>query len=243
MGLPRTVSPRGYWLTTIALIVAGAVMAAWYAPVDPVLGLMQKIAYVHIPAAALTFVACALVFIASVGFLATRAAWWDDLADASARVTVLFCSVVLVTGMMWAREAWGHWWVWSPKLTFSLALWVLFVAYLGIRPWVAEGSRRTACAVYGVIAFLDVPLLYLSIKLMPDRHPTRIDLTAPMQQTLFFWFLPMALLGAGLIATCYRRSRRHARGVVLPPASARADAPAGTPDPVPTGSRRARHAA
>ena len=156
------------------------------------------------PIAVIMFVACFVVFVASVGYLWQRQGRWDDLAQAGAEVAVLFASIVLLTGMIWGRSAWGHWWTWSPRLTFSLVLWLLYVVYLMVRASIESPQRRAiVAAVYGVIAFLDVPLVYFSAKLLPDIHPESIELAPEMQRTVLFWFLPVILMCAGLIRTRY----------------------------------------
>src|SRR5262249_42279994 len=157
--------------------------------------------YLHLPVAICTFLACLVCFIASIGYLVQRKTWWDDLAWAAGRVAVQLCAVVLITGMIWGKSAWGRWWTWSPRLTFSLVLLLLYVVYLMIRMSVESGARRaTIGAVYGIIAFLDVPLVYLSVRLMPDIHPTSISLAPEMKLTLAAWFVPVILTTAGLIA-------------------------------------------
>jgi heme exporter protein C len=181
------------------------------------MGPIQKIFYLHLPAAICTFLACLVCFVASIGYLMQRRVFWDDLASAAARVAVQLCSVVLITGMIWGRSAWGQWWTWSPRLTFSLVLWLLYVVYLMIRMSVESGQRRAVIgAVYAIIAFLDVPLVYLSVRLMPDIHPSSISLATPMKLTLAFWFLPILMLTVGLIFARYQLSQastQAARGV------------------------------
>jgi heme exporter protein C len=139
-----------------------------------------------------------------------RSAWWDELASASGRVAVQLCSVVLITGMIWGRSAWGQWWTWSPRLTFSLVLWLLYVVYLTIRMSVESRERRAVVsAVYAIIAFLDVPLVYLSTRLMVDIHPASITLAWPMKLTLAVWFVPVSLLAAGLILWRFNLNQRQ----------------------------------
>ena len=173
-------------------------------------GRIQKIFYLHLPAAINALLACALVFVASLGYLWQRRTGWDDLAAAAAKVAALMCSVVLVTGMIWGRAAWGQWWTWSPRLTFSLVLWLLYVVYLMIRPSVESPSQRAmVAAVYGVAAFLDVPLVYLSARLMPDIHPPSVPMDAAMKWTLVLCLLPMTLLAAGLVLASVRKAARR----------------------------------
>jgi heme exporter protein C len=193
-------------------VVIGLALVAWYAPVEREMGPVQKIFYFHLPVATIAFVACFTVFAASAAYLWQRARVWDQLAHAAAEVSVLFASVVLLTGMVWAREAWGYWWTWSPRLTFSLVLWLLYVVYLVIRPSIESEQRRAVvCAVYGVVAFLDVPLVYFSTKMMPDIHPSSISLEPAMRQTALFWFAPVGMICVGLIWARFRLLRRSER--------------------------------
>jgi heme exporter protein C len=179
-------------------------------PEEATMGIIQKIFYVHMPVAINTFLACLTVFVSSVGYLLGRRSHWDDLSMAAAKVAVVLCTGVLVTGMFWARGAWGVWWTWSPRLTFSFMLWLLYVVYLLVRASISNPQRRAVvAAVYGVVAFLDVPLVYLSARLLPDIHPGSIGLTPPMQQTLAMWFVPVTLLTFGLIAARYGLARRE----------------------------------
>lgn len=199
-----------YWLVTVALFAACLVMVVVWTPIEREMGVVQKIFYIHLPVAINTFVAAMVVFIASIGYLWQRRFWWDDLASAAAKVTVLYCSVVLLTGMVWGKSAWGEWWTWSPRLTFSLVLWLLYMVYLMLRPSIESPHRRAlVSAVYGLIAFLDVPLVYLSVRLMPDIHPTSIEMTSRMAWSLTAWFVPVSLLMVGLVGARYRLNRRH----------------------------------
>ncbi|MHC5023742.1 MAG: cytochrome c biogenesis protein [Planctomycetota bacterium] len=198
-----------YWILTAALFVATTVMLLVYTPVEATMGPVQKIFYVHLPVAINAFVACAVVFVASVGYLYARKMWWDDLAAAAGKVAALFCAVVLLTGMIWGRSAWGQWWTWSPRLTFSLILFLLYLVYVMLRPAIESPPRRAlVSAVYGMVAFLDVPLVYLSVRLMPDIHPSSIRLEPSMKMTLMVWFVPVTLLLIGLIHARYRLNRR-----------------------------------
>jgi len=217
MCTPRKIFIRAYWLVTFALfaIAIGAVIE--YAPDEETMGPIQKIFYLHLPVAISTFLACLVCFIASLGYLVQRKTWWDDLAAAAARVAVQLCAVVLLTGMIWGKSAWGQWWTWSPRLTFSLVLWLLYVVYLTVRVSVESGQRRAVIsAIYGIIAFLDVPLVWLSVRLMPDIHPESIELAAPMKLTLALWFVPVVLLTAGLIVAKFNLNQiQRKRSAVL----------------------------
>jgi heme exporter protein C len=202
-----------YWLVAAAAFVGAVWRVFAFTPEEKTMGLIQKVFYFHLPIAINTFLACTVVCLGGVGYLMTRRSWWDDLSAAGAKVAVVLCSLVLATGMLWARGAWGVWWTWSPRLTFSLMLWLLFVVYLIVRASV-EGSQRRAvvAAVYGIIAYLDVPLVYLSARLLPDIHPGNIALAPEMKVTLALCFVPVTLMAAGLVVMQYwvHRGRRAA---------------------------------
>lgn len=211
-----------YWLATGVVLGVGAWLVV-RAPIDETMGPIQKLIYLHLPVAINSFVAAVVVFIASVGYLAGRRQTWDDLAHAAAVVTVLNGTVLLLTGMFWGKVAWDQWWTWSPRLTFSLVLWVLYLAYLIMRRRIAGSDRRAlVSAVYGVVAFLDVPLLYLSSKLLPDIHPTGAGLTPAMYPALWAWLVGITMVSGGLIAARFALAR-------LPSVAWGAAGPSGTP--------------
>lgn len=200
---------RLYWTMTLLLFAGTCAMVAFWTPEEATMGLIQKIFYLHVPAAIMTVIAALTTFGASIGYMVTRQSWLDDLGSAAARVVVQLCAVVLITGMIWGQSAWGTWWTWSPRLTFTLLMFLLYLVYLVLRMSV-ESSQRCAmiCAVYGIIAFLDVPLVYLSVKLMPDIHPASIKLAPEMRITLIACSIPMFLLSVGLIWTRFSLNSR-----------------------------------
>lgn len=201
---PNTLA-AAYWAITLLTLAGAAAVLLAYTPTEATMGPIQKIFYLHLPLAINTFLAAAVVFAASVGYLVQRRAAWDDLAAAAAGVAVLLCSGVLLTGMVWGRGAWGQWWTWSPRLTFSLILWLLYAVYLVLRGSIESPQcRAVACAVYGVTAFLDVPLVWLSARLMPDIHPASVQLIGPMKLTLAAWFVPVTLAAAGFVYSRYQ---------------------------------------
>lgn len=200
---------RVYWLATFVMFGVALATLAFYTPTEATMGPVQKIFYLHLPVAIATFLACLVNFVAAIGYMSQRRAVWDDLSAAAARVAVQLCAVVLATGMVWARSAWGHWWTWSPRLTFSLILFLLYVVYLMIRMSIESPERRAVVgAVYAIIAFLDVPLVWLSVKLMPDIHPASIELAPAMKLTLALWFAPVFMLAAGMIVAKFRLNGR-----------------------------------
>ena len=208
-GLRKTLI-GGYWALAGLSFVAAVYAVFFHTPDEATMGTIQKIFYVHLPLAINTFLACTVVFVANIGYLWQRRTVWDDLSSAAAHVAVLACSGVLITGMIWGRCAWGQWWTWSPRLTFSFLLWLLYVVYLMVRTSVTSPQRRAVVsAVYGIVAFLDVPLVYLSARLLPDIHPGSVHLAPAMQLTLAFCFIPVTLLAAGLIALRFGLNRRE----------------------------------
>jgi heme exporter protein C len=202
-----------YWLTVIALFGGAMYLVAFRTPDEATMGPVQKIFYLHLPVAINTLLGCLIVFVASVGYLWQRKGGWDDLAASAAKVTVVLCTVVLLTGMIWGRGAWGRWWAWNPRLTFSLVLWLLYAGYLVARHSIDSASRRAVvAAVYGIIAFLDVPLVYLSACMIPELHPVPVELDSSMKLALAAMFIPVTLSSLGLIAMRYLVARDRATG-------------------------------
>ncbi|MEI6373391.1 MAG: cytochrome c biogenesis protein CcsA [Actinomycetes bacterium] len=159
-------------------IVAFAYASFFYAPEDGIQGSVQRIFYVHVASAWIAALAFFVVFVGSIGFLVTRNLRWDSYAGASAEVGLLFTSVVLVTGMLWGKAIWGVFWTWEPRLTSVLVLWLLYLAYVALRAYVPEPSRKARfSAVLGIVAFLDVPIVYLSVKWWRTLHPEQVIIT------------------------------------------------------------------
>lgn len=165
-------------LTRLAALAGGLLLAACqylvfvYAPVEAHMGIVQKIFYIHLPLAWWGLVSFFLVAVAGGLYLRTRNVRYDHLAHAAAEVGLLLCTLALVTGSIWARHSWGVWWTWDPRLTTALILWFLYAGYLMLRHLDLPPARRAAlCAVLGIIAFLDVPLVFLSARLWRSIHP------------------------------------------------------------------------
>lgn len=176
-----------------------------YAPVEATLGLSQKIFYVHLPLAWWGLCSFFLVFLGSVSWLWRRRLAADRLALAAAEVGVLLSGLALLTGMFWARRSWGVWWTWDPRLTTTLIMWFIYVGYLVLRGLDVPPMRRsTICAVVGVVAFLDVPLVFLSARLWRSIHPAVFankegGLEPQMRMTVFACVTAFGLLWAALV--------------------------------------------
>ena len=157
-------------LTLIAMIAALAA-ALLLAPTEKTMGDVQRIFYFHLACAAAAFVSFTCVLIASIGFILRRETVWDNLATAAAEVGVLFTTFVLVTGPLWARPVWGQWWVWDPRLTTTLILWFLYTGYLVLRQTIPGYRGAMAAAVFSVLAYVDVPVVYFSVRWWRGIHP------------------------------------------------------------------------
>jgi heme exporter protein C len=195
---------------TNALIVLGAVLMVinvylvfMVAPTDSVLGNVQRVFYFHVPMAILSFLAFFVVLVASILYLAKRNQKWDRLAHAAAEVGVVFVTLALLTGVIWARPVWGVWWTWEPRLTTTLILWLIYVAYLMIRAYAPNRTQgANYAAVVGIVGFVDVPIVYYSVQWWRSIHPSAVvgplaetgALEPVMQGILLFSFLTFLVL-------------------------------------------------
>jgi heme exporter protein C len=165
----------------VAVLVALAAFAYFafvFAPEDALQGAMQRIFYIHVPSAWICFVAFGVTFASSIAYLSSRKEKWDTLAASSAEIGTLFTTVVLATGMMWGHAIWGVYWTWEPRLTSFLVLWLLYLGYLAVRAYVPDPARRARfSAVIGIIAFIDVPIIYLSVNWWRTLHPQQVVVT------------------------------------------------------------------
>ena len=155
-----------------AVMLCAPYMALAGAPREKTMGDLQRIFYFHVPAAIAGITAFAINFVASVMYILRKDRLWDNLGVSAAEIGVLFFSMVLITGSIWAKPEWLVWWTWSPRLTTSLILCMLYMAYLLIRKYIEDSERRgLASAVFGIIAFADAPLVWFSIRWWRDIHP------------------------------------------------------------------------
>ncbi len=161
-------------LCTILMII-NLYLIFWVAPLDVVLGHIQKIFYIHVPIAAMSFLAFFLVFVFSIIYLVKRSEHWDRLAYAAGEVGVVFVSVTLLTGVVWAKPVWGVWWTWEPRLTTTLILWLIYIAYIMVRSYAPNRSQGSLyAAAIGIIGFIDVPIVYYSVQWWRSIHPSAV---------------------------------------------------------------------
>lgn len=157
-----------------ASILTGAValfMALVWAPADAVQGDVQRIMYVHVPAAWLAYLAFVVVFLASVAWLWTKDPRADAIAVASAEIGVLFTGLALALGSIWARPTWGVWWTWEPRLITTAVMFAMYLGYLLLRSLSTDLDRRaTRAAIVGAVAVLNVPVVHLSVTWMNALH-------------------------------------------------------------------------
>src|SRR5712691_2962146 len=156
------------WLgvVTCVLMVAALFMVFVYVPTEADQGIVQRIFYFHVPCAWVAFAAFALVAISGVFYLWLGQQVWDDLGYAAAESGFVFCTLVLITGSIWAKPIWGAWWTWDSRLTTTLILWLLYAGYLMLRVMGDEAPQvGRLAAVVGIVAAADVPVIIVSVRL------------------------------------------------------------------------------
>ena len=157
-------------LTAILLSYA-LYMALVGAPTEHTMGDAQRIFYYHVPSAWTAFILFTINFVASIVYLTWRNPKADMVALVSAEVGVVFCTIVLVTGPIWARPVWGIWWTWDMRLTSTLVLWLIYLSYLVLRRFSASGQTPLLAAALAVLGALCVPFVYFSIWFFRTQHP------------------------------------------------------------------------
>ncbi|MBI2909349.1 MAG: cytochrome c biogenesis protein CcsA [Chloroflexi bacterium] len=190
----------GFVLMAISLF-----MVFVYAPMEREMGVIQRIFYFHVPLAWVSFLAFFIVFVGSILYLWKKETRWDILAHSAAEIGVVFTTLVLITGPLWARPIWGAWWVWDARLTTELVLWFIYVGYLMVRSFASHPAQAARlAAVVGIVGFVDVPIIALAIVLWRTQHPGPLvwsgGLAPPMFLTLmvslvtvtYLFFLMMA---------------------------------------------------
>lgn len=211
---------RQNWILPCALL-GGLSMAVsqmliyQYAPIERNMGIVQKIFYTHLPLAWWSFVSFFVVCVAGFVYLRTRNRRWDALAGAAAEVGVVLSGLALISGSIWARHSWGVWWTWDPRLTTTMILWFLYAGYLVLRQVDMPRDRKASlCAVVGIVAFLDVPLVFLSARLWRSIHPAVFaskggGLEPEMRITVIVAVLSFGLLWAALVGLRTTQIRRR----------------------------------
>ncbi len=211
-----------YALITIALMIWGFYQAIYVAPADAMQGEIFRIIFYHVPSASVAFLFFAISLLGSIGYLTFRHSReeWAQVADAwalaGAEVGVVFCTVVLTTGPLWGRRAWGIWWTWDARLTTTLVLWLIYVSYLLLRRFAAGPQMQTLSAVLGIFGALDVPIVYMSNRWWRTQHPAPVfggaegsgmdkSMVGPFLWNMLAWFC----WGAFILIVRYNVERKH----------------------------------
>jgi heme exporter protein C len=196
------------------LILVG--MAAWasffIAPTERTMGHIQRIFYFHAASAWAGMTAFSVCFVANLLYVWLRLQKWDSLAVSAAEVGLAFITVVLITGPIWAHPVWGIWWTWDARLTSTFVLWLLYLSYLLLRTLIEEPDRRALLsALFGIFAFLDVPLVFGAIRWWRTQHPAPVIMGGPgsgleptMRMVFFFSVFAMHALMALLVMERYQ---------------------------------------
>ena len=175
-------------LGVASLIFLTAPIVIARAPFESTMGLVQKIFYFHMPPAMLMLLSAIFCGLMSAIYLVKRRAQFDWIAHAAAELTVVFGAIAMVTGPLWARKAWGVWWVWDPRLTMSLLMWMIFVSYLLLRRYGGYGSETLAAGL-AVFGMATAPFVYISVNIWRTIHPlTTVVPTLPVDFAVPLWY-------------------------------------------------------
>jgi heme exporter protein C len=202
-------------MIAFAAIAAGFVVVPYMiigAPIEPTMGIIQKIFYFHAPIAWLLLLSTMMCAVGSVAYLFKGSEGGDRFALASAELAVLFGVCTLVTGPLWARVAWGVFWTWDARLTSSLLLWLMMVGYLLARRYGGPGAKKLAAAL-SLFAAVDAPLVYVSVNVWRTIHPKTTvvpTLAPPMARVFLSSLLLFTVLWGALIVVRLRLARAHA---------------------------------
>jgi len=212
----RALRRSGFWMAIALVLVAGIyVRALVFTPEEATQGLAQKIFYIHAPSAWVAFLAFGIVGVCSAIYLFVKDPRLDLFAASSAEVGTVFTTVVLVTGPIWGKTIWGAWWTWDARLTLTLFLWFIYLAYLVLRTAVEEPGRRARySAVLGILGALLVPFIHVSVYLFRTLHPMpvvlrpgRPELPGSMLVTILSSFAVFTIFYFALLARRYAWAR------------------------------------
>jgi heme exporter protein C len=213
---------RWMGVATLAGLIATVVIGLFLVPPDAAQGDVQRLMYVHVPAAWVAFLSFGVVFAASAAYLKTGRIQWDRVASASAEIGVQFCALTIVLGSLWGRPVWGTWWTWDPRLTTTAVLLLIYVGYLSLRKVADSPARRARwSAVVGVVGFIDVPIVHMSVVWWRSLHqqatvlrPGSPTIAGSMLATLLLAFLAFSLAYGYLMAVRMRVGRLEDRSAV-----------------------------
>lgn len=212
------------WFVATLLVLAVGFYQAMTAPTEATMGNLYRVFFYHLPHTILSFVFPYLNCIAALLYLLwrknnpSRALAADAFALAAAEVTVLYATVGLATGMLWARAAWGIWWTWDARLTTYLLLWLLYVSYLLLRSFAAAGQTAVLSSVLAIFAAIDIPICFMSIRWWRTQHPAPVfgggedsGIDPSMVPAVLWNMLAWAMWGAFVLGLRYALERRRQR--------------------------------
>lgn len=203
-------------VAALVLVITALLMVFLYAPLEQVMGAVQKVFYFHVASSWLGMLAFATAAVAAVAYLITKKDIWDMVEVSGVEIGLVFMLVGVITGSIWARPAWNTWWTWDPRLTTTTVMELAYAAYLMLRSGIEDPDRRARFgAVYSIIAFISVPLTFFSIRLFRTIHPVVIGantagsegsfaMTPAMSQTFGFAILAFSVL---FVAVLWHRVR------------------------------------
>lgn len=198
-------------VTTITtVVVAAGLVAAFTAPPDRLQGQLQRLMYIHVPSAWLGYLSFVVTLVGSVGWLRYRQRRFDRLALAAAETGVFFTGLTILLGAVWGKPVWGVWWTWDPRLVTTALLFFIYLGYLGLRRATIDRTARAGrAAVYGVVAFVQVPIVHFSVLWWRTLHQPATVLR-PGDPTIDHTMLAALLLnlvGFTLLGACMVRAR------------------------------------
>ena len=214
------------WLGTYSIYVISSILIFLsiylifgYAEVESTMLEVQKIFFFHVSAAMTLYVAFFLNFLFSLLYLIKRNPDYDLLAAAAAEIGLVFCTIVLLSGPIWAKYAWNTWWTWEARLTTTLVLWLMYISYFILRSALLDDKRRIFSAVIGIIAFLDVPIVHFATKLWEEKsHPKRgakVDVEPTILHTWIFVLIAFIILSAVLFLLQYKITKTNERYEII----------------------------
>ena len=209
-----------WWAGGLALVAGSLLLYALYliffwVPTEREQGVVQRIVYMHVPSAWVAFLAFGIVAICSIGYLWLRDPKLDAIAVSSAELGTVFTTIVLITGPIWGKIAWGAWWVWEPRLTLTLLLWLIYVGYFMVRNSTEnpEQGKRFA-AVLGIVGAVNIPFIHMSVQWFRSQHPEAVFLRPEgprahpdIVHTLLISFLAFTVLFFALLLYRYGLER------------------------------------
>ncbi len=196
---------------TVVLFVAATALVFFYAPLERVMGLVQKVFYFHVASAWIGMLSFLVAAVAGVIYLVRKDGKWDVVGLSSVEIGIAFSIITIISGSIWARPIWNTWWTWDPRLTTATIMLLVYAAYMMLRSGIEEPEKRARFgSVYAIIGFISVPLTFFSIRLLRTIHPVVVgnsdpgavgafDMTPKMTQTFMFGLLTFTFLYASLL--------------------------------------------